>query len=94
MQCDLERSCAKFAIVFMSVVPSLIGTGLFITILVMAIQKKPWNAYMFYVYYLMALLVMMGCAYFLYKRYPGIFCGFFIVYLISLMVQPIVNFAK
>lgn len=93
MQCDFEKSCAKFAIVFSMIVPTLIGLGLLITIIVMAVQKKPKNDYLFFVYYLIGLIIVSGAAFLLYNRFPGIFCGFFLIYLLSLFLQPIVNFA-
>lgn len=92
MECDFEKSCAKFAIVFTLIVPTLLVLALLIVIIVMAVQKKPKDEYLFYVYYLIGLFLWIGVARFLYQGYPGIFCGFFIVYIASLMIQPIVNF--
>jgi len=91
---NFERSCADFAYVFTLFVPSFILIALLITVLVMALAyKKPKEEYMFYVYFMIGLVVMIGTTVALYKNYPGIFCGFFIVYLISALVSPILDFA-
>lgn len=92
MECDFEKSCAKFAIVFTLIFPTLLAIALLIVIIVMAVQKKPKEDYLFYVYYLVGLIISIGTARFLYQGYPGIFCGFFIVFVTSLLIQPIVNF--
>lgn len=92
MQCDFEKSCATFGIVISLIVPILIGIALLVTVIVMAVQKKPKQEFLFYVYYLLVLVFVAGSAYILYNKYPGIYCGFFIIFILGLYIQPILNF--
>jgi hypothetical protein len=91
---NFERSCADFAYVFSLFAPAVILVGLLITVFLLAfLYKRPKEEYMFYVYFIIGLVVMIGTTMALYKNYPGIFCGFFIIYLLSVLVAPILDFA-
>lgn len=90
-----EKSCSEFAIVFTLFVPLLLFFALLITVLVKKFaQKQPWDAIKFYVYHLIALGILLVFSFFLYSKVPGIFCGFFIVYLIFLFVQPFLSIER
>lgn len=85
-----EKSCSEFAIIFTLVIPLLILFALLIMVLVKKFaQKQSWDEIKFYVYYMITLSILIIGAIILYSKVPGIFCGFFLVYLICLFIQPL-----
>ena len=87
-----EKSCSEFAIVFTMSFPILIFIGLLVTVLVKKFAyKQTWDDIKFYVYYMIAFFILITSAVFLYSKVPGIFCGFFMVYFVFLLVQPFIS---
>lgn len=91
-QCGFEKSCATFATVFTLFVPTITSILLIIIIGIMAARKKPVKDYMWMIIYLAVLIFLMLATIALRIKLPGVLCGFFIVYLGVLFMQPIVNF--
>jgi hypothetical protein len=85
---NFERSCSDFAFVMSLIVPFFVGIFLTIVVIVKVIQKKPRETYMGYVYIIVALAVIFFSTFVLYSNFPGIFCGFFLVYLFSAIFLP------
>lgn len=91
-QCDFEKSCATFATVFTVFVPTITCLVLIIIIGIMAAKKKPVQEYMPFIIYLIVLSFLIFLTIALRNKYPGILCGFFIVYLGALYIQPLINY--
>lgn len=85
---NFERSCSDFAFVISVIVPSIVSFVLLIVVLVKVAQKKPKENYMGYVYIIVALVIIFFSTFALYYNFPGIFCGFFLVYLFFAIFLP------
>lgn len=85
---NFERSCSDFAFAISLIVPSIVTFVLIIVMIVKAAKKDPKDSYMPYVYILATLVVIVGSTFALYYNFPGIYCGFFLVYLFSAIFIP------
>ena len=89
---NFERSCSDFAFVMSLIVPIIVWFALLIVVLVKVAQKKPKETYMVYVWIMLALVVIFFSTFALYYNFPGIFCGFFLVYLfVAIFLPPILE---
>jgi len=85
---NFERSCSDFAFVISLIVPSIVTFVLLIIVIIQVVRKKPKETYMGYVYIIVVLAVIFLSTFALYYNFPGIFCGFFLVYLFSAVFIP------
>jgi hypothetical protein len=85
---NFERSCSDFAFVISLIVPSIETFVLLIVVIIQVVRKKPKETYMAYVYIIVALVFIFFSTFALYYNFPGIFCGFFLVYLFSAIFLP------
>lgn len=85
---NFERSCSDFAFVISLIVPSIVTFVLLIVVIIKVVQKKPKETYMAYVYIMIVLVGIFLSTFALYYNFPGIFCGFFLVYLFSAIFLP------
>ena len=85
---NFERSCSDFAFVISLIVPTIVTFILLIVVVVQVVKKRPKDSYMPYVYIISALVVIFFSTFALYYNFPGIFCGFFLVYLFTAVFIP------
>lgn len=85
---NFERSCSDFAFVISLIVPSIVIFVLLVVVSIQLFWKKPKETYMVYVWIIVALAVILFSTFALYYNFPGIFCGFFLVYLFSAIFLP------